>query len=106
MRLSTKVIFTIISLYLCDQIIHMKSLQIIDTKWDKIKCKPFEDGYEYNNIVIYRPGITENSPSIDCWHYCYINGCFLKASQPETYGYVVRFLVAGIVMINFIVLEY
>lgn len=100
-----KLLFIVCSLYLCDQIIHSEYFSVVDNKWDIVTCNSIEDGYEYRNIVVDKPGVRQNDPPIECWFNCYMGeGCIVKLEQPRTYGYLSRFIVAIIVLIDGLIL--
>jgi hypothetical protein len=100
--ISSKIIFTIISFYLCIQISELKYFQIPDSYWEKQKCNAIENGYEYENIVVDKEGIKNGDPSIDCWYTCnYGEKCLLKLEQPTIYNFFVRIISGMIMSINF-----
>lgn len=105
--MNLKVIVLILSLYLCNIILETNFLQVPDKNWIKKMCQPLEDGYEYNNIVIDKKGVSSNSYPIDCWYNChYFQNCQLSLDQPYIYSFISQVLIAFIVGINiFIIFE-
>lgn len=98
--LSWKVIFTILSLYLCNSIINAEQFKVPNNYWEEQICTALNGGYEYNNNVIDVIDVKATDPSIKCWYGCDMTGCKLLLEQPTIYGVKANFIVAIIVLIN------
>lgn len=102
----SKLILSILTGFIICFVLNNETFMVPDQTREKVICTPLEGGYEYDNMVVDKEGITQLSPNADCWIMCTFNRCELVLNQPMTESWSARIIIGGLLgILMFVIFE-